>query len=60
MSQQALADQIGFTKGRISQMERKGHGASKAAALAVCDHYRPMLHQLGITAEDLLRGKKVA
>jgi DNA-binding XRE family transcriptional regulator len=55
LTQQELADTMGWYQADISNMERGTRALSATAALEWWDQYRPLLLRLGFTLEDLLR-----
>jgi transcriptional regulator with XRE-family HTH domain len=56
LTQADFADSIGMKQPHVSLVEGGSSGYGKEAVLAIMAKYRRECIQLGITAEDLLRG----
>ena len=61
LTQLELAESIGVTHGRVSQIEC-GYGGNLGgpSLLLLAELYRTPMARLGITIEDVLRGKRAA
>jgi hypothetical protein len=54
-----LGDSIDRTRTFVSMVEADRTELGRESVIALFDRFRPQLDQLGITAEDLLRGRRV-
>lgn len=58
MSPGALGDEINRTRAFVAMVEAGRAELGRISVIALVDRFRPELERLGITAEDLLRGRR--